>query len=134
MSLGAAALGLLIVSAAAAAGQADRAPSRIILTNPEPGVFRGRVESKNARCEPRRTVVVYHDDDANGIDQGDYEIGTDRTNEVGRYEVVGSQPPEGDPVIARVARRKLGSLVCRGDVATVRALATGVISVDEMTR
>jgi hypothetical protein len=103
-------------------GKAERASSRISLANDQARTYRGLVESSNPRCFARRSVTVFHDENRNGIDGKDYVIGQDLTATSGFYKVVGAQAPAGDRIIARVLRRKRGSLVCKGDLVQATAL------------
>jgi hypothetical protein len=111
ISIAALAIGLVAVLSAAVAladkGNDGKEPSKISLFNPGTGVYGGAVDSDDEACERKRTVKVFHDQNRNGIDKTDYEIGDDRTDREGEYEVVGNQAPAGDKIVARVEKRKL---------------------------
>jgi hypothetical protein len=104
-------IGLVAVPSVAVAladsGDDSKEPSKLKLFNVEDGVYVGAVDSDDEACEVRRTVRVFHDQNRNGIDKTDYEIGDDRTDREGEYEVIGNQAPAGDRIIARVVKRKL---------------------------
>ena len=110
-SVAALAIGLAVALSATVAlgkmGDGPKEPSKISLYNVRDGHYEGAVDSEDEACERKRTVRVFHDQNKNGIDPSDYEIGDDRTDREGEYEVVGNQAPPGDTIIARVERRKL---------------------------
>jgi hypothetical protein len=101
-------VGLLAGLLAAQAGaRVIREPSRLSLRNVESTIYDGFVESNRAACERRRTVVVFHDQNRNGVDKSDYRIGSGKTDREGDYEVEGSQAPKGDRIVAQLKQRTL---------------------------
>lgn len=102
----------------------DEVKSQISLSNTESGVYEGTVSSKKAACRKQRRVKVYHDQNKNGDDGSDYRIGRDTTNRKGDYEVIGSQAPKGDSVVAVVSSKHLrDGTHCEEAEKTIAALS-----------
>lgn len=96
--LAACALSLGIVGAAA--GHTASIESRVTFDSLSPARAKGTVESKRARCEPKRRVEVFLE--APGPDRS---FGTDRTDERGRWTVDASFVP--GEYYAQLSRNKL---------------------------
>jgi hypothetical protein len=79
------------------------------LENNSVGVYEGSLDAeKNSRCNGGRRVVVYHDEDDDGVDSSDFKIGSATSKRSGDFRVEGPQAPPGDTVIAVAKRKKLG--------------------------
>ncbi len=87
----------------------------LTIVNEKSTVYEGNVGSDYAYCVPHRTVTVVDDENGNGIDRSDPQIGIARTDQNGDYRIVSGQVPQGDHVFARVAKKKLPN----GAVCTV---------------
>ena len=92
---------LALLGAAGVSAKPDPGGSTVTLQNDQPNSYKGKVESDVPKCERRRLVRVFHDENANhNIDGDDFQIGEDRTNRKGAYAVTGNQAPAGDNLIA----------------------------------
>ena len=111
-----------IAGGAWAAGKI-KADSKVTLHNQVAGVYFGKVSSEVPDCKPKRNVTVWHDEDADGVDEDDFKIGSDKTDRKGKWEVRGNQAPAGDRIIAEVLEEKVDhGLLCHDDTDTSRAL------------
>jgi hypothetical protein len=98
--------------------------SAITLSNGEPTIYEGSVQSSRRACERRRRVKIFHDQNRNGVDPSDYPIGIDKTDKMGNYEVEGSQAPMGDRIVAQLKQRTLpDGTVCLSKERAAVALA-----------
>jgi hypothetical protein len=98
--------------------------SDVTVVNRMSGFYEGKVRSSVDACESRRVVVVYHDENDNGLDQGDFRIGEGTTTKSGSYVVRGNQAPRGDTVIVLLISRKLPSGTrCKGAEDDTAALS-----------
>jgi hypothetical protein len=95
-----AAVGLLGVGAGVATAHDSKAASEVTIRySVENERFHGRVNSDKPSCERRRTVVVFRKTPG----QQNPEVGTDRTNQNGRWQVEATNP--NGEFYARVLRR-----------------------------
>ena len=112
-------IALGVVAAVAVASTAIGGGGTLSLTNPAAGEYAGKVSGVAGKCKRGRNVTVRHDEDEDGYDNGDFKIGSDRTNRRGRYEVTGPQAPPGDQIAAKAARKR--SANCRALETTATA-------------
>ena len=107
--------GVVCSGALAATALAEKAPTQVTLFNPTlDGRYYGEVLSDRGKCQKRREVRIYHDENGNGLDPSDYHIGDTKSDGDGKYELQDAdQAPEGDRIIALVPKRKKGSLTCK---------------------
>jgi cysteine-rich repeat protein len=75
--------------------------SLTVVFQPETNVFKGRVSSAKARCEPGRTVVVFR-----VVAGPDRAVASDRTDSEGRWRLVYN--PRSDDYYAVVRSRDIG--------------------------
>ena len=88
--------------------------SDVSITNPAAGTYKGKVTSDARKCEKRRHITVYHDDDDNGIDGDDFVIGTAVSSRTGKWSMSGEeQAPHEDTVIAHAEKKKRRSTLCK---------------------
>jgi cysteine-rich repeat protein len=102
-------VGVLLVVGLAAAAFTEAASAHLVrfggsltvVFQPENNVFKGRVSSSKARCEPGRTVVVFR-----VVAGPDQAVASDRTDSTGRWRV--AYNPRSDDYYAKVRRKDIG--------------------------
>jgi hypothetical protein len=120
------AVSIALVGAAALAVTAfagDSVKSKVTVSNAIEGQYIGEVTSEDPKCLKRK-IYVFHDENNNGVDDSDFEIGRTKTSSDGGYLMTGKpQAPSGDHVIAVATKRKKGSVVCKRTEGDTTALS-----------
>jgi hypothetical protein len=102
-----------LLAAGAIAAKKPRISTSVSLANRAPGLYTGRVSAPKFACRYQRVVRVFHDEDDNGLDDEDYEIGSSVTLISGFYSVRGAQAPAGDTIVAAVQRKSKKRFICK---------------------
>jgi hypothetical protein len=110
LTVAAAALSVLALGLATTATGAgtERVKTKVKLTKGGPEGAEGRVTSEKSKCEKKRKVTLYN---VSGSGKGMVRIGTDKTDNFGRFEVIA--PLTAGEYRAQVAEKDVGDLVCK---------------------
>jgi hypothetical protein len=96
-----------LATTAAGAGT-EKVKTKVKLTGGGPEGAQGVVSSKRSKCEKKRKVTLYN---VSGSGKGMQLVGTDKTDNFGRFEVVA--PLTAGDYQAQVTQKQTGDLVCK---------------------
>jgi hypothetical protein len=111
------AVGVLVVAvflgagAIGASAKSDSAKSKVKITEGSPTLFKGKVTSKESKCEKSRKVSLYYSY-GGPYKRGDV-LGTVKTDAHGSWQMKGEFTA--GLYYATVKEKKVGSLLCRAD-------------------